>query len=54
MTNDDDKVPPYLRTLLIEWRRIRIREANELSRMLGLPPVRTSRAKKEGGHGNED
>jgi hypothetical protein len=47
MTRDvDDDMPPYLRALLVEWRRVRIREANELSRMLGLPPVRTSRAKK--------
>lgn len=53
MRDDDETpdIPPALRVVLIQWRRARITEANELSRLLGLPPVRTSRARKKDGDG---
>jgi len=49
MTDHDkrrDGLPPALRTLLVEWRRVRITEANELSRLLGMPGVKVDREKR--------
>lgn len=54
MTNEPNgKAPnelsPALRMLLVEWRRVRITEANELSKLLGMPCVKVERGKADDG-----
>lgn len=43
-----EQLPAALRALLVEWRRVRITEANELSRLLGMPGVKVERGKADG------
>jgi len=48
MTRREDDMPEYLRAVLTQWRRTRIQEVNELSRLLGLPTMRPARKADDG------
>jgi len=49
MTDDKtpNELPHALRLLLVEWRRVRITEANELSKLLGMPCVKVEKGRAD-------